>query len=138
MSGAEAGLALAVLPILISAAEHYSNCFRTFIRYKDFSDEAKQFQTRLYIQKVIFRDQCLRLLADIIDHDDASSMLDVVNHPLWKNIALEERLVQLLDESRDACISTIEMIEERLKALDTESQELATAIAQDSQVIYHG
>ena len=138
MSGAEAGLALAVLPILISAAEHYSNCFRTFTRYKDFSDKAKQFQTRLYIQKVIFRDQCLRLLADIIDHDDASSMLDVVNHPLWENIALEERLVQLLDESRDACISTIEMIEERLKALDTESQELATAIAQDSQVIYHG
>ena len=138
MSGAEAGLALGVLPILISAAEHYSDCLRPFTRYKHFSKQANQFQNQLGIQKVLFRNQCRLLLEDIIDHDVASSMLDAVKHPSWSDIALEERLVQLLGESRSACISIIETIEERLRDIDTESQDLATAIDQDSQVFYLG
>ena len=140
MSGVE-GLALGVLPLLISAVEHYDDCLRPFIRYKNFAKEADRFQDSLDIQKTIFKNQCRILLEEIIDHDVASSMLNGpsgANHPSWSNIELEEQLVQLLGESRSACLATVKMIEERLRDIDSESQDLATTIEQGSRVIHHG
>lgn len=142
MSGVEAtvGLALGFLPLLISAAEHYDDCLRPFIRYKTFAKVADRFQNLLGIQKAIFRNQCRILLEGIIEHDVASSMLNGpsgANHPSWSDIELEEQLSQLLGESRRACITTVDMIEERLRDIDSESQDLVTTIDQDSQVIYH-
>ena len=143
MSGVEAvaGLALGFLPLLISAAEHYDECLRPFIRYKDFAKEANRFVKSLRIQKGIFRNQCRILLEEIINHDVASSMLDGksgAEHPYWSDIQLEEQLTRLLGDSRDLCITTIELIEDRLEDIDTESQDLATAIDQDSRVMYYG
>ena len=143
MSGVEAvaGLALGVLPLLISAAEHYDECLRPFIRYKNFAKEADRFLNLLRIQKAIFRNQCRILLEEIIEHDVASSMLDGpsgVDHPSWSDIELEEQLTRLLGESRAACVTTVELIEDRLGDIDTEEEDLATVIDQDSRVIYHG
>ena len=141
MSGVEtiAGLALGVLPLLISAAEHYEDCLRPFIRYKHFAKEADRFLDSLGIQKVIFRNQCRILLEEIIEHDVASSVLDGrsgPNHPSWSDVELEEQLTQLLGESRGACITTIGVIQDRLRDINNESQGLATTIAQISRVIY--
>ena len=139
MSGVEAavGLAVGVLPLLISAAEHYDLCLRPFTRYKTFSKEADRYLSQLRTQKVIFKNQCRILLEDIIDHDAASSMLTSgKGHPLWSDVELESKLRQLLSESRDACISTIEMIEEHLQNVESEAQDLENAIDQDSQVCH--
>ena len=143
MSGVEtvAGLALGVLPLLISAAEHYEDCLRPFIRYKNFAKEADRFRHLLGIQKTIFRNQCRLLLEEIIEHDVAFSMLSGpsgANHPSWSDIDLEEQLSQLLGDSRNACITTVEMIEERLRDIEGESQDLETTIDQDSGVFYRG
>lgn len=142
MSGVEAvaGLALGILPLLISAAEHYDGTLRPFERYQNFAKEADRFQGQLAIQKVIFRNQCRILLEEIIEHDVASSMLhgpSGPSHPSWSDVELEEQLSQLLGESRDACVTTVEMIEQRLGDIDGESQDLATTIHEDSQVVYH-
>ena len=141
MSGVETtvGLALGVLPLLISAAEHYDDCLRPFIRYKHFAKEADRFLDSLGIQKVIFRNQCRILLEEIIEHDVASSILNGrsgLNHPSWSDIELEEQLAQLLGESRDACITTIEVIQDRLRDINSESQDLAATLGQSSRVIY--
>ena len=141
MSGVEAaaGLALGVLPLLISAAEHYNDSLRPFTRYKSFAKEADRFQNLLGIQKTVFRNQCRILLEEIVEHDVALSMLDGrsgVDHPSWSSVELEEQLARLLGESRNAYITTAEMIEERLRDIDAESQDLATAIDQDTRVIY--
>ena len=140
MSGVETavGLALGVLPLLISVAEHYDDCLRPFIRYKHFAKEADRFLNSLGIQKVIFGNQCRILLEEIIEHDVASRMLDGrsgLNHPSWSDIELEEQLTQLLGESRGACITTVEVIQDRLRDISNESQGLATTIAQTSRVI---
>ena len=142
MSGVEAvaGLVLGILPLLISAAEHYDDTLRPFERYKNFEKEADRFQGQLGIQKVIYRNQCRILLEEIIEHDVASSMLHGPSgptHPSWSDVELEEQLSQLLGESRDACVTTVEMIEQRLGDIDGESQDLATTIHQDSEVVYH-
>ena len=144
MSGVEAiaGLALGILPLLISAAEHYDDCLRPFIRYKNFAKEADRFGHLLGIQKTIFRNQCRLLLEEIIEHDVASSMLSrpsgANHHPSWSDIDLEEQISQLLGDSRDACITAVEMIEERLRDIKGESQDLETTIDQDSRVFNHG
>lgn len=143
MSGVEtvAGLALGVLPVLISAAERYDDCLHPFKRYKSFAKEADQFQHWLSIQKTIFRNQCRILLEEIIEHDVASSMLNGLsgtNHPSWSDVELEEQLSQLLGDSRGAFITTVNMIEERLRDIEGESQDLETAIDQDSRVFYRG
>lgn len=54
------------------------------------------------------------------------------NHPSWSDIELEKQLFQLLGDSRGACIKTVEMIEEQLRDIDSESRDLATTIDQDS------
>ena len=142
MSGVEvAGLALGFLPLLISAAEHYDKCLRPFIRYKNFGKEARRFQILLGNQKSLFRNECRLLLEEFIEHDVASSIIDGplgVDHPSWSEVELEEQLTRLLGESSGECIATIEMIKDRLGDMDTESQDLATAIDQDLHVTYHG
>ena len=138
---ATVSLALGILPLLISAAEHYADCLRPFIRYKNLAKEADRFQNLLGIQKAIFRNQCRILLEEIIEHDVASSMLDGcsgINHPSWSDIELEKQLTQLLGDSRDACITIVEMIEKRLQDIDSESQDLAIAINHNSPVTDHG
>ena len=136
MSGAETivGLAIGVLPLLISAVEHYDDCLRPFVRYKKFAREADRFQNLLGIQRTIFKTQCRVLLAEFIEQDAASSMLNEADHPLWSDIELEKQFCQLLGQSKDACFTIIDMIEESLQDIKGESQDLKTAIEQDSQV----
>ena len=137
MSGAEtvAGLTLGVLPLLIAAAEHYDRCFRPFVRYRKIAKEADHFRVQLSIQKTIFRNQCRLLLEQIVDHDAASRMLKGPNDPSWRDAALDAKLTQLLGESREACVAVIEIIEQRLRHIQSESQELWTALDAECQVL---
>ena len=130
-----AGLALGVLPLMISAAEHYDHCLRPFTRYKNFTKEADRFRSQLGIQRVIFKNQCRILLEAVITHDVASGMLtDGSHHPSWSDLELEKQICQLLDESKDACVATVEMIEEHLLDVENEVRDLETVIKEDSQV----
>lgn len=143
MSGAEAvaGLALGVLPVLVSAAEHYDSCLRLFVRYKNFAKEADRFQSQLVVQKAIFRNQCRILFEEITEHDVASSMLSGPSdssHSSCSNLELEEQLSLLLGDSGAECLQTVKMIKERLGDIDGECQDLATTINQDCRVFYHG
>ncbi len=141
MSGVETvvGLALGVLPLLISAAEHYDDCLRPFVRYKNFSREAHRFQNLLDIQKTIFRNQCRILLEEIVEHDVASSILNGsqgANHPSWSDVELDEQFSQLLGDSRSACFTIVEMIEERLRGIEGESQDLETAAIHQNSLVF--
>ncbi len=128
MSGIEAlGLTLGVLPLLVAAVEHYDFCLRPFRRYKDFPKELKQYQRRLKIQKTIFRNECQTLLEGVVSRDAASSMLTKADHGSWFDPELEARLCELLDKSRDTCAMVIQMIEECLGELESESRKLETS-----------
>ena len=136
MSGAEtvAGLAVGVLPLLIAAAEHYDQCFRPFVRYKRIAKEADHFRNQLNIQRTIFRNQCRLLLEQIVEHDAASCMLKAPEDPSWHDAALDAKISQLLGESREACVAIIEIIEQRLRHIQSENQELWTALDAECQV----
>ena len=115
MSGVEgAGLALAILPLVLSAAKGYDNVLSPFFRYKKFAKEFKRYSRELDIQRTIFRNECRNLLEEIIEHDAASGMLDSLTKETWSDHQLEDQLIRQLGESKQACVSIIELIEERL------------------------
>ena len=135
MSGFEiAGLALAILPILMSAAQQYNNCLGPFSRYKRFAKEARGYYKELEIQRTIFRNECRNLLEEIVDHDAASSMLDSLTQKAWANKKLDEQLAEQLGESLDACVAIIELIEQRLRDISGESRGFKSIVEQERKV----
>lgn len=122
---------LGVLPLLISAAEHYNQCHHAFVRYRKFAAEVDRFQQHLKIQKTVFRNQCRILLgnvAAVTQQDAASSMLGQRSHPLWADPETEEQVADFLKDSREACITVIELIEARLKCVERESHGLGAIL----------
>ena len=117
---------LAVLPLIVSAAEHYEDCFRPFVRYRKFNTEVYRFQQRLSIQKTIFRNQCRLLLENVTEHDVAARMLSGPAHPSWSDPKLDRELATLLGSSREDCCNLIASIDDKLHDIDKESQDLGT------------
>ena len=125
-----AGLAVAILPLIVSAAQHYEDCFRPFLKYKRFAKEADAFRKRFSVQKAIFRNQCGILLQELVDHDTALAMLNGSQ----SNHRLERQLDELLGESKQPCAAIIRAIRDKLSNMESESQQLETTIEQERQV----
>ena len=135
MSGLEiAGLALAVLPVLMSAVQQYNNCLIPFNRYQKFAKEARSYYIELDVQRIIFRNQCRNLLEEIVDHDTASSMLDSLTQKAWANKKLDDKLAHQLGDSLDACTEIIELVEQRLQDIKGESESLRSIVEQEKKV----
>lgn len=132
MAGVEIGFGvLGILPLIISTAEHYNDCFRPFRRYRKFATEVDHFQQRFKIQRAIFRNQC-RILLDIVTPQDAtSSMLEDPGHPLWIDREVDQQLAEYLEESKDACVAVVKLINEILRGVERESQSLETIVEED-------
>lgn len=128
---------LAVLPLIISATEHYEDCFRPFVRYRKFTTEVDHFQQQLKIQKAIFRNQCRLLLENVAEHDAAAKMLDGRGHPLWSDPELDRELTTLLGGLREACCTLIKSIDEKLRDIEKESQGLGAIVDANNIVNTH-
>ena len=136
MSGVEAaGLALAILPVLLSAANHYNECLSPFLRYKKFTREAKRYCLELDIQRTIFRNQCRFLLENVTDHDAATAMLSLSAHSGWSNRQLDCQLAKQLGDSMKACLAVIDMIKQHLQDIEEENQEFRAIVDEKKQVI---
>ncbi len=110
-----AGLALAILPLIVAALENYEYTFQPVIIYSSrYRKEVKKFQDQLKVENFVFRHECHLLLRDVTS-DDIKSMLDNPKHVLWSNKELEARLEGQLNECCEACISALRLINEVLQ-----------------------
>ena len=135
MSGIEAaGLALAILPLILSTAKGYDNIWGPFLRYKRYAKEAKIYSKELFIQRTVFRNACRDLLEKVIEHDAASSMLDLLTKETWSDCQLNDRLLEQLGESKQACIKIVELIEERLQDIEEENNKFGAVVKRERQV----
>lgn len=135
MSGIEvAGIALAILPLLVATAEHYDDCLLPLARYRKFASEVSRFQDQLKIQKILFRNQCRILLEFVVGRDDVAPILAVPRNSLPSNSDIEIRLAEQLGELKEACTTIISRIDERLLDIEKESQDLEVAVNQDQTV----
>ena len=129
------GLALNILPLMVSAAENYKKLFLTPLsRYRDFPNEADRYIVRLENQRVIFQTQCVLLLSTVVDTPAASQIFGALHKqaPAIK-AEVEERLKSLLGDSHAALIGTIQAIDSVLLSTQHECKELSETVKKDDQ-----
>ena len=136
MSGLEVvSLTLAILPLLVSTAEHYDDCIRPILRYRKLVSEVQAFKRRLDVQKAIFVNQCRIILESVIEHDDAVRMLAArSSDPSWRDRNLENELLDRFGDAKEACVTSIELITEKLRSIQEESQDLQDTVDRDKDV----
>jgi hypothetical protein len=122
------GRILGVLPLLVSAVEHYETVFRPFQRFKNFTPELARSQGRLLTQKTIFRLQCYELLLLATDEETANSMLCERKHDMWGSDKLESKIYGCLGQSAGAYIATMTDIEEQLKCIEQRAAEFKVVL----------
>lgn len=134
MSGVEAvGLILGVLPLIISAVEHYEDTLRPFVRYRKFSSMLQRFHDELEVERTIFRTECLFLLAGTVDSETAAQMLNDRDHRLWKDNTLHEKFGRQLGTLGFACDSVISQIQLKLDEITAKSDELNAIVSLPTQ-----
>jgi hypothetical protein len=135
MTGVEAaGFVLGVLPLMISAAEHYEDVFRPFKRYRKFAPELELYQQQLGTQKTIFRNECHLLLASLTNRQTAKEMLREGKHPSWEDPDLNQRFSRQLGDSEAACKNTITLVQVRLKEVEEKTESFGSVVQQSIPV----
>ncbi|KAL8788305.1 MAG: hypothetical protein Q9195_007361 [Heterodermia aff. obscurata] len=139
MAGVEAiGLALGVLPLLISAIEHYDDILRPFSRYRSSTSKAQRFVDELETERTIFRTECQLLLAVVTGPKVAAEMLRDHHHASWDDEVVRDRLIGQLGVLGTACTSLISKIEEKLCEIGKRSEQLGTVIVQAKAIFLNG
>ena len=119
-----AGLALAVVPLLISALENYEYTLQPIVIFsRRYQKEVQRFQDVLKVQKVDFTNECCLLLHSVT-YNHGNVMVDDLQHTLWQEDGLEDRLKARLNESYDACISALSLINTLLADILKETKTL--------------
>lgn len=135
MSGVEAiGLALGLLPLLISAIEHYDDIIRPISRYRNFASKAGRFLDELETQRTIFRTECQLLLAIAAGPEVAANMLLDHRHSLWNDMAISRRLTDQLGSLSPTCKSLVSKIDGKLRDIGQKCEQFGAAIAQANSV----
>lgn len=113
------GLALAVLPLIVTVFEDYKSAIRPFVILKHSRRQAQKFGNSLRTQQTIFMNTCQRLLCLVTR--DGLEMLNDHGHPLWHDNALERKLCSYLNDSLDSCVSIIQDIKSTLGEIEKET-----------------
>lgn len=134
-----ASLVLAVVPLLIAAAENYEVTFQPFVTYHRYAKEIERFTGKLRAQHTVFFNECQLLLFEV--GQDLTQILEDPHHPSRTNKELSSRLKELLGNSHQACISTLAFINSTLEEVTNETKgfhDLLDPKVCDFQSIYSG
>jgi hypothetical protein len=118
-----AGLALAVVPLLISAFENYETTFQPFVTYCRHVREVERFLARLGIQRTIFLNECELLFMAVSNGPSLSEVLKDPDHPSRTDEQISRRLKDLLGSSYNACVSTLQLINDTLNKITLETKD---------------
>jgi len=134
MSGIEVvGILLAVMPLLISAAEHYHDLATPFKRYRGFTGEARMFLAELQTQQTIFRNEARLLLGNVVGHARAVEMLMDPTDGAWNNQTISEAIDKHLGDCRAACVATLSSIDDSLVQISALEKKFAEVLEHDQR-----
>jgi hypothetical protein len=115
------GIALAVLPLIVTVFEEYKAAIQPFRRLKNSRKQAWQFGVSLNTQRTIFKDACGHLLSSVTEN--GTVMLGDPSHPCWQDSELDRKLRACLKDSLEDCISMIQLIKGALDEIRKETYE---------------
>jgi hypothetical protein len=119
---AEVGIALAVLPLVIAAAEHYSKAASAFSKYRCFTAELSYLSIRIKVQRAIFKDASKRLISVCVGHEEAERMLEDPEHSSWTDPIVERAFARRLGNCLNVLIDCLHLINNQLTKLENECQ----------------
>ncbi len=109
MSGFEVvGVVLSVVPLVISALEHYEEGVSTIRRYQHYKREVRDIILALQTEQVFYRNICEQLLSDIVNPVDLESLLRDPGGPLWSRPHVSRKLRTRLGNSHDIYITRVQ------------------------------
>ena len=132
------GLALAVIPLIVSALENYEYTFQPIIIFsKRYRKEVEKFQKALKVQKVNFANECTFLLHSVTSNQ-GNEMIDDLQHPFWWDRDLENRLRDRLSDSYDGCVSSLSLINDILLEIlkDTKTLDILLQKVRSFRFVY--
>jgi hypothetical protein len=112
-----AGLVLAILPLFISALEHYKEGLEPIKIFLDYDNQLPMQIHRLSCQHVQYELTLRILLSEIAEGDDLAEMITNPFGASWKAAAIQRKLKSRLRESYDAYERTVQHMEGLLKGL---------------------
>lgn len=127
MSGLEvAGLVLAVIPLFISAFEHYEEGLQPYKRLFHYEQQSRRYRIRLLVQYTTYSQTLRYLLTDLTDRDKLDDMITRGYGEIWKDQELTTRLQQQLgtvyESVRIVLNQLSDVMEQLAKILDIERQ----------------
>jgi hypothetical protein len=123
-----AGLALAAIPLLISAFENYEITFQPFVTYYRHVKEVERFLARLGIPRTIFLNECELLFMAVSNGSTLSEVLRDPHHPSRNDGEMSKRLQDLLGSSYNTCFSTLQLINETLSKITLETEDFESLL----------
>ncbi len=119
-----AGLALAIVPLMMSALENYEYTFQPIIIFSHrYKREIERFQHALRVQRTVFANEC-RFLLHTVTLNRGKIMVDDLGHALWQDEDLETRLRAQLSDCYEACVSALSLINTLLTEILQETKTL--------------
>lgn len=135
MSGVEAlGLLLEIVPLLISAIEHYDDVLRPIHRYREYTTKSQRFCDELETQRIVFQAECQLLLGELVGPATAQKMLCSSEHPLWRDKTFCKSFEDRLGSLGLTCSSIISRVESTLREIDQIFQSFVTDVPHPSDV----
>lgn len=129
MSGLEiAGIVLAVIPLFISAIEHYEVGLRPLrmMKVAVYRRELALYRTKLILEYGLYTNALEELLVDLVPQQELRDMITQSQSPLWKDAALNDRLRKRLGIIYDAYFLVMKQMQEVMakiaSLLDIEKQ----------------
>ncbi|CAI7647767.1 unnamed protein product, partial [Penicillium manginii] len=111
------GLVLGVVPLIVSAAEHYDDILGPIQRYRKFSSKVKRLSAEIEVERAIFLTECQILLGTVADRSLVAKMLNQHEHSFWNDKGLQANLNQKLGSLAPACEFLMSSIRQKLGKL---------------------
>jgi hypothetical protein len=109
------GLILGVIPLVISALEHYGDGMRTIRRLWKYKWELKSLILELQTENIIFRNICEMMLDGLIESASLERLLKTPGGVCWKDPSLQSQLERRLDLAYPVYLDRVLAMEEAVK-----------------------
>ena len=91
MTGFEVvGVVLGILPLIISAIEHYNDIVDPIVTYRKYSTALQTLMTEINAQRDIFQNECLLILSQFVDQHALEDMLKDPKHDLRRQLKIDQ------------------------------------------------
>ncbi|KAK0707941.1 hypothetical protein B0H67DRAFT_588952 [Lasiosphaeris hirsuta] len=107
-----AGLILAVVPLLISALEHYEDAVNPVVAFLQWKQQLPKVIRELYMENATYAQNIRLLLNQTMSDAELSDMINNPNCDGWKSADIEGALRDQLGAAYSPCMSTVDEIAE--------------------------